>query len=126
MDQSLDIRDMSQDPDPDGLYDKYRVYKEPHDVDEHPVPADGPRYTTNKTYAPGKPIEAYMEEVREFVFVLKPDSDPHARVAMAAYAESVQGEKPMLAEDLRSVLRDTRTTADILPVMPYYERDGSR
>jgi hypothetical protein len=46
-----------------------------------------------------------LEEVTEsFVFVLKPDSDHHARVALAAYAESVSLTKPRLGNDLRMVL----------------------
>lgn len=88
-----------QDPDPDGLYDKYRVFREPEDTDEHPVGMDA--YYTNSQ---GR--EDRMEEVREFVFVLKPDSDHHARVALAAYAASVQLDKPQLAMDLREVLSD--------------------
>lgn len=100
---------------PDGLYEKYRVFKEPENVTEHPVPL-----YHEPTYDPASyegPIE-YMgnrgeihsilpralEEVEAFVFPLKPDSDIHARVAIAAYAESVRGEKPQLASDLRDVL----------------------
>jgi len=37
-------------------------------------------------------------------FVLR-FSDPHARVALATYADSVQEELPKLAEDLRAELR---------------------
>lgn len=33
-------------------------------------------------------------------FVLRPDRDPHARVALQAYAESCQEENPALAADI--------------------------
>jgi hypothetical protein len=35
------------------------------------------------------------------VFVLRYDSDPHARRAILLYADAVQEENPTLAEDLR-------------------------
>lgn len=87
------------DPDPDGLYAKYRVFREPDNVLEgdHPVGVDA-------VYRNEKGIEDFMEEVKEFVFVLKPDSDPHAKVALAAYAQSVSREKPLLSLDLWEVL----------------------
>lgn len=34
-------------------------------------------------------------------FVLRFDKDPHARVAMAAYADSVEAVNPKFAEDIR-------------------------
>lgn len=37
-------------------------------------------------------------------FVLRYDRDRHARVALAAYAESVRAENPELSNDLRAVL----------------------
>ena len=37
-------------------------------------------------------------------FVLAFGRDPHARVALAAYADSVEGELPQLAADLRREL----------------------
>lgn len=37
-------------------------------------------------------------------FVLAYASDPHARVALAAYADSCEAEFPLLAADLRAVL----------------------
>jgi hypothetical protein len=37
-------------------------------------------------------------------FVLRYDADPHAQVALAAYAESVADENPVLADDLRREL----------------------
>lgn len=90
---------ISPEVDPDGLYDKYRVFREPDNVEEHPVGMDA--YYTNSQ---GR--EDRLEEVREFVFVLKPDSDHHARVALAAYAASVEIDKPQLAQDLKEVLGD--------------------
>lgn len=45
----------------------------------------------------GKPMEGPW-------FVLAFGRDPHARVALAAYANSVESELPQLAADLRSEL----------------------
>lgn len=89
----------------DGLYEKYRVFREPELSYNHghPVPLFGPHFVPDET---GDPIE--LEEVQSFLFVLKPDSDPHARVALAAYAESVHNEKPHLAADLWATLNEMR------------------
>lgn len=38
-------------------------------------------------------------------FVLRFDKDPHARVAMAAYAKSVESVNPEFAEDIRKKIR---------------------
>jgi hypothetical protein len=38
-------------------------------------------------------------------FILRYDRDHHARVALAAYAESVRAENEKLSDDLRAVLR---------------------
>ena len=38
-------------------------------------------------------------------FVLRFDRDPHARVAMAAYADSVESVNPEFAEDIRKKIR---------------------
>ncbi len=38
-------------------------------------------------------------------FVLRFDIDPHARVAMAAYADSVESINPKFAEDIRKKIR---------------------
>jgi hypothetical protein len=97
---------------PDGLYEKYRVFKEPTSVliDEvlgHPV---GMECTYDNPAVAGGRL--YAEELHQFFFVLKPDSDYHARVAIAAYAESVERDKPALAQDLRDVL--TRWHGDSL------------
>lgn len=42
--------------------------------------------------------------VAEPCFVLKYTSDPHARVALAAYADSCEADYPLLAADLREAL----------------------
>ena len=38
-------------------------------------------------------------------FVLRFDKDPHARVAMAAYADSVESVNPKFADDIRKKIR---------------------
>jgi hypothetical protein len=43
------------------------------------------------------------EEITSFRFVLLPH-DPHARVALLAYADSVEGDNPELARELRERL----------------------
>lgn len=58
-----------------GLYDKYRIHVERTD---------------------GKPIGPFF--IHEYL------TDPHARVALAAYAESCAAEHPQLAADLRRTL----------------------
>lgn len=91
----------------DGLYYKYRVFKEPDDVDTHPYPM-----TTYYALPMDRDVNRfedpirYAKEVTDFIFPLKPDTDHHARVALAAYAVSVSEEKPQLARDLFQVLRD--------------------
>lgn len=98
-------------PDPDGLYEKYRVFKEPeYDDARNPVESH-PVELTAFFSSPGIDLagEEYdvmtqVEEVKSFVFVLKPDTDPHARVAISAYAWSIKDEKPHLFEDLMLVL----------------------
>ncbi len=50
------------------------------------------KYTITKTET-GEPIEG-------FAFVLKPEEDPHARWALAAYANSIRDENPRLAQDI--------------------------
>lgn len=84
----------------DGLYYKYRVFKEPKGVGDlsHPV-------RILATWGLGRPPQK-VEEVQEFTFTLKPDTDHHARVALAAYAKSVAQEKPRLHDDLMEVLGD--------------------
>lgn len=78
---------VSVDPDQErGLYGKYRVEK----IRRSPGPA-GIEYVD-----PGP------------VFVLAYTKDPHARVALAAYAESCRTDFPELARDLRHLLEEHR------------------
>lgn len=70
---------MSYRPDPNGYYDKFQIRRR----DGKPNPA-------NACY-----------------FVLDFANDPHARVALAAYADSIEGENPTLADDLRFQLGAT-------------------
>lgn len=94
-----------------GLYSKYRVFREPQEDDarnpvtEHPVHLHPPSFDT-PTKDPKWMMSTPLEEVEGFVFVLKPDNDPHARVAIAAYAWSVKGEDPALWGDLMNVLAE--------------------
>lgn len=89
----------------DGLYYKYRVFREPDDVPTHPVIMTA-YYKINYELGGREDPIGYAEEVTDFIFPLKPDTDHHARVALAAYAVSVSEEKPHLARDLFDVLRD--------------------
>lgn len=65
--------------DTDALFDKYEV----------------------KRRDTGEPVEGPL-------FVLAYGRDPHARVALAAYAESVAEELPQLSADLRAALEAAR------------------
>lgn len=100
------------DPEPDGLYEKYRVFKEPtrdsqgNEPAEHPVSLDPPLWRTSIPEDEHFVILEELGEVQSFTFVLKPDNDPHARVAIAAYAWSVKDEKPALFRDLMEVLSE--------------------
>ncbi len=51
------------------------------------------------THADGTPVDP-----NAIYFVLRLDTDPHARVAMKRYATGVLAENPMLAHDLRSLI----------------------
>lgn len=51
-----------------------------------------PKYHITKT-ADGSEVEN--------AFVLKPEADPHARIALLWYARSVEDENPALAGELR-------------------------
>lgn len=67
----------------DGLVeDKYRVYKIVRQDNESEV----------------------QSEVEVFTFVLKPNNDHHARVAIAAYAASCAIDKPLLSKDLYDLI----------------------
>jgi len=87
-------------PDKDQLYPKYLVFHHPQALYD---------FTEAKTIVVGgdaEEEETFLVEVDGFFFVLKPDTDKHARVALAAYAESVADEFPGLAKDLRGYLLD--------------------
>jgi hypothetical protein len=45
-----------------------------------------------------------LELIEDFTFTLRPSKDYHARVALAAYAESVRHWNPQLAEDVENAL----------------------
>lgn len=81
----------------EGMYDKYRVIKvsDLHDVDM--------REKVNSI------------AIDDFVFVLRPDRDYHARVALAAYTESVRAYNKELAEDLMGVLELTEMPTRMEP-----------
>lgn len=87
------------DPPPDseaGLYGKYEVHKLRRTVHEN---EHGGRTTLVERVDPGP------------VFVLAYTKDPHARVALAAYADSCEAEYPQLAADLREQLDPANTEA---------------
>lgn len=100
---------------PRGLYFKYRVFREPDDVVSHPAEIQA-------TYETDDWRSAVLEEVKEFIFPLKPDTDHHARVALAAYAFSVAIDDPQLAEELLDILSDlTEKTIHMEFVAPMSE-----
>lgn len=39
-------------------------------------------------------------------FLLRLDTDPHARVAALAYANSIEGEDPLLAKEIKEKLKE--------------------
>lgn len=77
--------------------DKYRVIK----TNDLRMEADG--VLSRDYYAQ---VISWVEEfqIDTFVFVLRPDRDYHARVALSAYAESVRAFDAELADDLHGVL----------------------
>lgn len=87
---------------PPGIYPKYLVfhYIEGHDWSNEKF----------QVYARHENKDVHhvhnLDEVDDFCFVLKPIKDKHARVALAAYAESVKDEKPNLHRDIMEVLSD--------------------
>ena len=66
-------------------------------------------------YAKYKVTNAVTGEEIVNTFVLKPESDLHARVALLAYAESVDFENPLLATDLRKWVVDLSQQQPIRP-----------
>ena len=80
-----------------GIYPKYVVFKHPSFVPEQVIA---------HAYEEVMGIGMNLPRVEEFVFVLKPGTDRHARVALAAYAQSVMVDKPLLGEELMQVIAD--------------------
>ena len=81
---------------PHGMYPKYAVYRMPADPDWRVAPPVGfPEKGSGQLQN--------LEEVPD-VFVLAPSKDYHARVALAAYIESVRGYNEQLASDLEEFL----------------------
>ncbi len=76
--------------------DKYRVFYGPG---EH---IGVTAYYEGLAVNPRDPTGHYLHlrEVDGFVFVLRPEVDESAVVALAAYAAAVRHEKPQLAKDL--------------------------
>lgn len=93
--------DLDEKPD-QGIYPKYVVFKHPKQEVEH---FQAKAWIPQPGYENAWDIPT-LELVDDFVFVLKPIKDKHARIAMAAYAESVKEEKPQLAKDLYEILGD--------------------
>lgn len=92
-----------------GLYPKYLVYRWPPIEGE---PAIMATYMADEvSVGPDGVGEVWLELdlLDDFYFVLKPSHDQHARVALAAYAESVRPSDPRLAQDLDEVLSQEMT-----------------
>jgi len=91
-------------PERDEHYDKYRVFYEPPDgaIEEdvgHPVPVKTEFMVTSDD-GHGLEIWAELEEAEGMFFVLRPENDIYARIAMATYAYACRQEFPHLAADL--------------------------
>lgn len=91
-------------PERDEHYWKYRVFHEPMINDEdisHPVKVDAKFLSEEDSE-----FEVWDElrEVDGTFFVLRPEGDKHARVALATYAYSVASEFPNLAKDILMIL----------------------
>lgn len=110
-------------PDRDQHYWKYRVFREPATTGEieHPVPIKA-EYLDNED---GDWEEwADLEEVDGTFFVLRPENDHHARVAMAAYAYSCRQEFPRLASDIIQMIEELEWEEDSDPGSNISERSG--
>ncbi len=84
----------------DGLREKFAVYK-----------------CDDRLSEPSDTIDMYVKEDRigvtgEFTFVLRPESDHAAWVAMNCYADCVEHRAPKLAEDIRTQLRRIKLHQD--------------
>lgn len=103
----------------DEHYWKYRVFHEPSASEGigHPVPMEA-LFLSDET------TDEYTEasEVKGAFFVLRPEHDHHARVAMAAYAYSCRKELPHLAADIIGMIEaleweeETGQHRDDLPI----------
>jgi hypothetical protein len=115
----------------DELYWKYRVFKEPFGKEDypdeeligHPAEVDA-KYKSVEDDGNGFEVWADMDEVEGDFFVLRPEDDHHARVAMAAYAYSCSRDYPHLAADIVHMLNqisweeETGQHRDDIPVEP--------
>lgn len=100
-------------PDRDMLYEKYRVFHNPDPNDYASVIGSSGVKIRAEFFAGndtekmhGGEIWLPLEEVEGFAFVLKPETDHHARVALAAYMASCANEFPQLSDDLKDILND--------------------
>jgi len=89
-------------PEDRGIYPKYVVFKHP---EYEPTWIEAQTFSISGPTFPGEQGDK-LDLVEEFIFVLKPGSDRHARVAMAAYAQSVMEDKPLLGEELMQIVAD--------------------
>ena len=89
----------------DGLYTKYRVFREPDVETQEGHPVEVIAYC----FVNGPDEGTSIEEVDDgMLFVLRPANDRHAQVALAAYAESCRDEMPQLSADVLDMLGDSR------------------
>lgn len=88
-------------PDRDEHYVKYRVFREPtaHINIGHPVPINA-EFLAEPENISGIETWEVLEEVDGAFFVLRPENDNYARIAIAAYAYACRQEFPHLAVDL--------------------------
>jgi hypothetical protein len=94
-------------PDRDEHYVKYRVFHEPEDVGDlgHPVPIEAEYPMQIDSHGTWSLIRS-LEEVEGLFFVLRPENDHYARVAMAAYAYACRKEYPHLASDIIQMIEE--------------------
>ena len=83
-----------------GIYPKYVVFKHP---DFKPDKVEGKATLRAETQF-GADFIYHLELIGDFIFTLRPSRDYHARVALAAYAESVRHWNPLLADDIDDAL----------------------
>lgn len=89
------------------LSPKYRVYKEPPwDGDVEPSVQAG--YLAGVEIGPDGVGEKWLplEPVEGFVFVLKPETDSHARTVLVMYSLLIEEHEPKLAEELIQIVSD--------------------